>query len=42
MYLTYHIQGGYYAQMENVESLEYNQLIDVIAEIQNTLSIMKT
>ena len=42
VYLTYHIQGGYYAYMENVEKLGYNQVIDIIAEIQNTLSIMKT
>ena len=42
VYLTYHIQGGYYAYIENVERLGYDQVIDVIAEIQNTLNVMKT
>jgi len=42
VYLTYHIQGGYYAYMENVEQLGYNQVIDIISEIQNTLNVMKT
>lgn len=42
VYLTYHIQGGYYAYMENVERLGYNQVIDIISEIQNTLNVMKT
>ena len=41
MYLTYHIQGGYYAYMENVEALGYHQVIDMIEEIQNTLKVMK-
>jgi len=42
VYLTYHIQGGYYAYTENVERLGYDQVIDVIAEIQNTMNVMKT
>lgn len=28
--------------MENVERLGYDQVIDVIAEIQNTMNVMKT
>jgi len=39
VYLTYHIQGGYYAYTENVEQLGYKQVIDVIEEIQNSLPI---
>ena len=42
VYLTYHIQGGYYAYMENVEKLGYSQVIAVIEEIQNTLDVRKT
>ena len=41
VYLSYHIQGGYYAYMENVQRLGYDQVIDIITEIQNTLNIMK-
>ena len=41
VYLTYHIQGGYYAYMENVERLGYGQVISIIEEIQNTLDVMK-
>ena len=39
VYLTYHIQGGYYAYMENVERFGYEQVIDMIEEIQNILQI---
>ena len=42
VYLTYHIQGGYYAYMENVERLGYDQVISIIEEIQNRLDVMKT
>lgn len=42
VYLTYHIQGGYYAYMENVDRLGYSQVIEIIEEIQNTLDVMKT
>lgn len=41
VYLTYHIQGGYYAYMENVQRLGYGQVISIIEEIQNTLDVMK-
>lgn len=41
VYLTYHIQGGYYAYMENVEALGRPQVIAIIEEIQNTLNVMK-
>ena len=40
VYLTYHIQGGYFAYMENVEALGDHQVIKIIEEIQNTLPIM--
>ena len=42
VFLTYHIQGGYYAYMENVDRLGYSQVIEIIEEIQNTLDMMKT
>lgn len=39
---SYHIQGGYYAYMENVQRLGYSQVISIIEEIQNTLDVMKS
>ena len=33
IYLTYHIQGGYYAYMENVERLGYDQVIERIKKM---------
>lgn len=36
VYLSYHIQGGYYAYMENVEAVGYRQVISLIQELQTT------
>lgn len=41
VYLTYHIQGGYYAYMENAETWGGPQVIAIMDEIQNTLNVMK-
>lgn len=40
VYLTYHIQGGYYAYMENVDTLGRPQVIAMIEEIQNKLDVV--
>lgn len=36
VYLTYHIQGGYYAYLENEQHWGYSQVLKTISEIQLT------
>ena len=36
VYLSYHIQGGYYAYLENVQTLGYSQVLNLLGEIQST------
>lgn len=38
--LSYHIQGAYYAYMENVQTLGNTRVLDLIEEIQGQLPIM--
>ena len=36
VYLSYYIQGGYYAYLENVHKLGYSQVLKVLGEIQSS------
>ena len=38
IYLSYHIQGSYYAYLENEQKWGYSQIIKTISEIQGTQS----
>lgn len=35
VYLSYHIHGGYYAYLKNVQKLGYSQVMDMLREIQS-------
>lgn len=36
VYLSYHIHGGYYAYLKNVQSLGYTKVLNALSEIQCT------
>jgi len=37
VYLSYHIHGGYYAYLKNVQMLGYSEVLKVLSEIQVTI-----
>lgn len=40
IWLTYHIQGSYYAYRENGNNFGVNQVIDTVIEIANTITLL--